>query len=485
MEGDVKITTKIYEYPRVEEFTSLSEKELVQLIEENREFWDKYSENEQYYIGANVAIASKRNVDSNNPDSRVAVPYARTMTQIVKGYMFKAGLITYDSDNDQYMEVLQEIFDRNDETLKTSELGESQSKYGLGVELMYIDEEAELRFTNVNPKECIFLNNMEIEPKLSGAIRYYLIDEDKQSKNNVKKYRLEVYYLDRVEVYNLEENSSNNFKITSKVDEYPNPFGKIPFVLYKNNQEFHADYEPVKPLVDAYDILASDSTNELNRFASAYLILKDYVFSNPDDDNMKKRELEKIKTRRVLEFLDGQGGAEFLTKDIPSDFFETVKGTLREDIEYHSHIPDFRSKNFSNASGVSMMWALFDFENFCSDKETLFSKGLQHRIDLINTYLKIRDVQFEKVNIRFKRNTPVNLTEIIENATKLKNAGLLADEDILKTFPEDLVDNVDLAVERLKAQKEKNMKMFDMDGGQDESNGFNPGDEEIPQQNGD
>jgi len=483
MEGDVKITTKIYEYPRVEDFTSLNEKELETLIEDNREFWNKYAENEQYYIGANVAIASKREVDKDNPDSRVAVPYARTMTQIVKGYMYKAGLITYDSDNEQYMQVLQEIFDRNDETLKTSELGESQSKYGLGVELLYIDDKAELRFTNVNPKECIFLFNMEIEPKLSGALRYYVIDEDKD-KLNSKTYKLEVYYLDRIEIYTLKEDSFNKFSVVSKDDQYPNVFKEIPFVIYKNNQEYHADYEPVKPLVDAYDILASDSTNELNRFASAYLILKDYVFSNPDDDNMKTRELEKLKSRRVLEFLDGQGGAEFLTKDIPSEFFEAVKGTLREDIEYHSHIPDFRSKNFSNASGVSMMWALFDFENFCSDKETLFSKGLQHRIDLINIYLGIRNIQAEKVNIRFKRNTPVNLTELIDNAVKLKNGGILSDEDILKTLPEDLVDNVDDALERLKAQRDENMQMFDIEGGSNGDQGFNSRDQEAQPNNG-
>ena len=86
--------------------------------------------------------------------------------------MYKPGLITYHSENQPYLDKLNEIFRENLEELKTSELGENQGKYGLGVELMYISDKTNIedinalpRFTSVSPEECVFIYNMEIEAR--------------------------------------------------------------------------------------------------------------------------------------------------------------------------------------------------------------------------------------------------------------------------------------------------------------------------------
>jgi len=366
LQTNIRTDIQLLQYPRYQDFVKASKEDIINLIDGNKQFKRKYARNLDYYIGKNTTINKRPNLDPDNPDSRIGVSYSRTFVQIIKGYMYKPGLVTYTSEDQAYLDRLLDIFEKNLEPLKTSELGENQCKYGLGVELLYTskeDNETIPRFSSVSPEECIFIFNMEIEAKLIGAIRYYLIEQ----KDAAKTYRVEVYFKDRVEVYTLEE--SNNNKTLTFNEDYPNFFGDVPFAFYANNQEYHADYEPLQPLMDAYDVMCSDAINELNRFASAYLILKEYIFSNPNDANEKANELSKLKTRRVLEFMSGEGGAEFLTKDIPSEFFEVIKRTIREDIEYHSHIPDFRSKSFEAKSGVAMEWSLFDFENLCSDKQ--------------------------------------------------------------------------------------------------------------------
>jgi SPP1 family phage portal protein len=427
MNGDVKNTIKILDYPKQVEFQNLTDEEIISLIQGNKSFEIKYQENLDYYISKNRVIGNKRNVDPYNPDSRVTVSNARTMTQTVKGYMYKPGLISYESADEAYMENLQRVFDFNNEPLISSELGENQSKYGLGVELNFIDVDENnapiVRFTSVKPNECVFVFNHDVVPKLIGAIRYYITKDNEETREKV--FNVEVYYLDHVDQYTMVVREN---KITLTLDTtYENFFNEIPFSLYINNNEYHADYEPVKTLVDAYDILTSDSVNEITRFAASYLILKDHIFSNPNDDNEKRLELEKLKTRRVLEFFNGEGGAEFLTKDIPSEFFKTVREALMEDIEKHSHVPDFRGETFQSKSGIAMQWALVDFENLCGDKQAWFEVGLRRRIRLINNFFKIKATDTAQVNIMFERNTPANNNERIQQVVALKQIGLLAD----------------------------------------------------------
>ena len=472
MNGDIKVSIKVLEYPKIETMDILTPDQIVKLIEDNQQIKNKCCENQDYYIGKNRAIVDKRGFDKDNPDSRVVVPYARTLTQIVKGYMYKPGLITYSSEDQVYINTINEIFDFNDEPLVTAELGESQSKYGLGIEILYVDQNEENqtlpRFSSVKPEEIILIYNMAIDPKVIGAIRYYITD--KAPDMNMDIYSVEVYYSDRVGTYKLTD--TNGKKSIEFITEYQHFFGEVPVNVYKNNTEMHADYEPIKPLIDAYDIMTSDSINEMNRFASAYLILKDYIFSNPEDGNEKAKELEMLKTRRVLEFMGGNGGAEFLTKDIPSEFFEVVKRTLREDIEYHSHIPDFRGKNFEAKSGVALQWSLLDFENLCGDKQALFEKGLRNRIKLINNFMSIKALEASKIDINFKRNTPADYTTLINTIIQLKTSGLLSDEDLIYMMPAEWVPDPEAALERMNQQKEENMIRFDemsmgAEGGED------------------
>ena len=82
------------------------------------------------------------------------------------------------------------------------------------------------------------------------------------------------------------------------------------------------DFEAVQPLIDAYDVLMSDSMNEFDRFAWAYLVLKGFQLS--------KNDVEDIKFKRVFQNLDEKSAIEFLTKEIPTEFVKHM-GDKREE----------------------------------------------------------------------------------------------------------------------------------------------------------
>jgi SPP1 family phage portal protein len=482
MTGDILNKTKILKYPKVKTFETIDEKSLIKFIDDHRvTFKSKYKTDLDYYIGKNCEIIKKINLDKYNPDNRITVPHSRTFVQIVKGYMYKPGLITYSSQNQGYIERINEIFKINNEPLKSAELGENQSKYGIGIELVYIDSildesiKAVPRFTSIDPEEIILIYNMDVEPKLIGAIRYFLVEENESEDE--KLYKVEVYFMNRVEIWQLKE-SHNKKEAIQTGEVYDNPFGEIPVIIYLNNQEYHADYSPVKPLIDAYDVLMSDSINEIQRFASAYLILKEYIFANPNDGNEKEHELAKLKTRRVFEFMSGEGGAQFLTKDIPGDFFEIVKKTLREDIEFHSHIPDFRSKSFEAASGVAMRFSIFDFENLCGDKQALFEVGLRKRLQLIDKILKIKAVDTSFVDIKFTRNLPTNVKEWVDIFVALVSTNKISEEDLFKILPKEIIPDLKEALKRAKKMKEENQAMLNFENAMDQDPGLDKSQEQ-------
>jgi len=475
MKTDIKNNFKVFKYPELEIDIGLflTAKQIIEQIEKHlNTFVNKFNENESYFLGVNRTIVTKEKDDEYAPDNRITVPYARTLNQIIKGYMYKPSLISYNSENEAYLQILQDIYDKNYEPLKTSELGEDQGKYGIAFELLFADseiEDAELStyplFIKCKPQEIIPIFQRSLNKKLICFIRYYIIEDstvDTNSKSNERKkvWNVEVYYKDKVETYEMTEKNGQKEIIIK--DEYEHFFGDVPLCMYVNNEEFQADHEPIVTLIDAYDKLISSSTNEEDRFSSAYLVLKNYILANSNDDNEKRQIMERLKKFRVFEVQD-DGEIKFLTKDIPSEFLSFLRGVLREDIQFHSHIPDFRDQNFQASSGEAMKWALFDFENLAAGKQAYMEVGLQRRIKLINNFLSIKAIDADKVTIKFERNLPSNDTMQIDNVIKLKNTELLSDISLLHLLPKDMVNDPDAEIELLKKQKEENIQMFDFE----------------------
>ena len=180
----------------------------------------------------------------------------------------------------------------------------------------------------------------------------------------------------------------------------------VSVAVYTNNDEIAGDFEHILPLIDAYDTLMSDSMNEFDRFAWAYLVLKNL--------NMTAEQVDDIKVTRVFEVMEN-GGVDFLTKDIQTQFIEFMRAWIREEIHKQTHIPDMADHNFAGTqSGIAIRYKLNDLENIASVKQIGFERGLYQRLRLLNGYFRtagispgdVRDVWFT-----FNRNIPANYEE--------------------------------------------------------------------------
>ena len=457
---------------RTEE-TELDTVSIEKWIEKHQHAVHEYTELWEYYLGKNHEILERKPADRNTPHNNTPVAYGRKIVNTFVGYAYRPRYITYKSDNDAYMAALNDTFNLNTEHIKTSRNGRNTAIFGAAYELVYIDgrapkpgvaidnavaPQAEARFINVDPRECILLYDYSPEPQKVIGIRYYAVTD--------LKYIVDVYYPDRIVTYNRTRKDENTDKWTyEQVGEYTNFLGEIPIVAYYFGDEMLGIIRPVKRLIDDYDVLVSDSIIEFDRFANAYLRLVGRAMDPPNANRTPTNHfnvwLQNLRKYRIFQNLGSSDDVTFLTKDIPKEFIEFMTNMLRDEIHKQSHVPDFVSEKLGgDLSGVAVQRMMFDFENLVSSAEGDFDLGLYDRMRLITKVYQLgrRNIQGtpDQVTISHKRNVPLNLKEFADMSLTMSQAGmsryLIAD-----VWPDDIIPDVN---EELQRQEEDKLSMF-------------------------
>lgn len=415
----------------------LSDKQLKKIIEdfelmEQPKFFDQ----EQYSDGQNTFIKTRVIAENTKdaPDYRIPISYARKIIKTISGYMFKPGLIQYNFENETEGDFFSDLFEHNNETLKTNQDGMNMCINGKGFELLYFDEQP--RFANIKAGYGIDLYNHDIEPKLIVFIRLY-------KKDDVKYY--EIYYSDVIQTYFFDE-KSKQFKFDSEIR---NLYLEIPVIVYYNNSDIISDIDIVKSLIDGYDILVSDSLNEFARFAWAYLLLAGMGL---DEENVKD-----IKVKRIFEHLDSTDAVKFLTKDIPTEYIKFMADWFKKEIHRQSFVPDLDELRFSGAvSGVALDKFLYIMEYVAADKEAFMRTALKKRISLIR---KIKNMPDEmNYKIIFNRNKPTNDIQNAQVYQTYYGKGISTE-----TLIDNYADFVEDAKKEMEKFEEENQGRIDLD----------------------
>ena len=398
----------------------------------------------QYYIAKNITIGQKTVGDQNLPNNKIAHPFATYITNTLAGYFMGDG-VTYTSvSEDSCLDELKMILEYSDEQDENMELAKSASIFGKGIELLWIDEEGNIRIKEIDPREMILVYDDTLEDELLYTIRFY------PSYDIVKDqrfYKVEIYTQKEIILYKADELLAN----FTLIETTPHYFDAVPVVVYQNNEEEMGDSEPVISLIDAYDKMESDSLDDFDYFVDAYLVLSGLVADSDDVAEMKKN--------RVI-LLDENSEAKWLTKSGDSQSTESVKTRLASDIHKFAQVPDMTDEAFAgNASGVAIKYKTMPMENLVAVKERKFKKGLQKRIELIFTILNLKggdNFDWRCIDIVFTRNLPANDTEVANMVSTLE--GIVSDETLLAqlSFVENPLDEL----ERIKQEKEENVAAF-------------------------
>lgn len=386
-----------------------------------------------YYVGKQNIL--KRQKDVGKPNHKVVNPYANYITDIMTGY-FVGEPITYKSTDDEMFEIISAIFNYNDEAAENAELAKDASVCGCAYELMYLDSDKQIRFKSISPIGAIPIYENTVEEDLLYFIRYY--DEEDILTGRITTI-VEIYTRNEVITYKKDYTAGG----LSLVSNIPHSWKMVPVVDYYNNEEAIGDFEPVITEIDAYDTLESDSLNDMDYFADAYLGLYGMSGTTAED-------VAALKEDRLL-LLPTGGKAEWITKSPNDTYIENMKTRLDANIHKFSKCPAMTDTAFAaNASGVAMKYKLMGLENATSKKERAFKKGLQRRLELICNMLAVMGTVYDyrAINIVFTRNIPANLLEMAQVVNQLGT--LVSEETKMSLLPIE----IDYQEEQLKKQKE-------------------------------
>ena len=428
---------------RIDKETQLTKEVIKWIIEKHSEEKARIAELRDYYNNKN-AIMNRQYKDANKPQNKLSHPFASYITNMATGY-FLGNPISYNSENQDLLERILDIFKYNDEADNNTTLAKYSSIAGYAVELLYIDENSNARFKALPGDEVVIVYDNTLEENILYAIRYF--EEDIPGEDKTKT-TINVYTSNAIQTYKLEDN-----EITF-IDETAHYFNDVPVSVYVNNDELYGDFERVKGLLDAYDKAQSDTANDFEYFTNALLVISGVLVEDEEGLNFKDN--------RVINFAGTDGKAEYLLKNINDSALENYKNRLVEDIHKFAQIPNLTDEKFAgNVSGESMKYKLMGLENIISVKEAKFKKGLMRRIELLCNFLNIATndlMLYTDIQPVFTRNKPKNEVEL---ASMVKNLyGILSDETLISILP--FIENSKEEIEKRDLEKENTLDNYNL-----------------------
>lgn len=412
-------------------------------IEQHKLMLPRYEYLENLYLGFHDIFRLPEK-EGWKPDHRLAVGFPRYITDTFIGYAYGKP-IKVQSEDEKFDEAMQLFAKRNALKDHNKETAKVACKFGHAFEYLYQNENTETRVTRFTPRQMFIVYDDSVAERALFAVRYGYHGE--KSKLRGKLYG-EILTPDQV--LKFEED-----KITDMND---NPYGKIPVVEWKLNEERIGLYESVAGLVETYNAALGEKANDVESFAEAYLAI---MGAEIDEEGIRR-----IRDSRIIN-LYGTNNAkdvliQFLQKPTADGTQENLLDRLETLIYQTSMVANISDDSFGGAtSGTSLAYKLQAMSNLAESFDSKVEKSIRKRLKLFCTLSTNtpRQDAYEDVEITFTRNVPKNLLEEAQTAAQL--SGIVSHETQLKGLS--IVADPKAELERIKDEDEESQPLSVID----------------------
>lgn len=332
-----------------------------------------------------------------------------------------------------------------------------------------------LVFEKYPSEECIPIYDNETQTYLTGFIHFYTIQDLTGEKPEDRIY---VEYWDEKEVrYFIEskvgdttvyledvtrerpechwyseiyDNALNNLKNIEK-----HSWGKVPFIEIENNEEKMTDLEPIKPLIDAYDLINSNFVNTVEDLKEIIWLINGYGA----EDLLSL--IENLKVNGVARTNDTAGKIDAKLLPIPYEARQALLKGLKELIYEFGRAVDTSNKDLIGQapSGVSLEFLYTDLDMKADDSIGGLTSAIYEVLWYVLQDLKMQGKIPLEINefdfkIEFNKSRIFNENEKINT---LNNDTILSTRSKLEKHP--LCDDVDIELQRIKDEQKEKMKM--------------------------
>lgn len=388
----------------------------------------------------NYAILDKSiNTKSDfKPDNRIAVNFAKYLVDTMNGF-FIGIPIKVSSDDESINNELQFLDKYNDQDDNNAELSKLCSIFGHAFEMYFNDEEGEIGITYLSPMDAFMIYDESILERPRYFIRVYT------DTNNVR--RGSISDSEYVRYFRFDPSVKWDLDETGAIYQEEHHFDGVPAVEYLENAERQGLFEPVMSMIDSYNKAISEKANDVDYFADAYLKIL--------GARMEQEDLNQIRRNRIINFdgsSDGNLVVEFLQKPSADGTQENLLNRLERLIFQISMIANINDENFGTSSGIALKYKLQSMSNLAMTKERKFTSGMNQRYKLIfsNPAAHLSSDDWVKINYKFMRNFPANLTDEVTNAKNL--SGVVSKETQLSVLS--IVDDAQAEIDRMEKEQD-------------------------------
>lgn len=362
--------------------------------------------NFDYYLG-NVRV-DKGAAPSGRPNNQAYTNLAKYITDTATGYF--AG-IAPEYTFERGAEALQGVLDLNDETSINYELAENMSIAGAAFDLVWIDGGGRIRITPVDPRTAFIIRDNTVDRRAKAGVRYWKTEQGVAG---------ELYTPGQRAVFEIK----NDTVIKGRE---PLPFLGIPLTEYRNNRFLEGDFACVIKNIDQYNLTVSNTTDDLQSIANAFLAIVGMMGTDEED-------IARMNRDRVV-LLEENGQMQFVTKDLNASAVENHLKKLKQDIMQVAGVPDLSDEFFSgNASGVALEYKMWGLNRLFARKRAEMEKGLFERLSRVTEALNAAGAGLpaaaDNASVRFFKNMPRDTSTLVENASKL--AGLVSERTLFE-----------------------------------------------------
>ena len=436
---------------------------------------------DEYYAGHNVEIEKKSRVfydkDRNpvdNPNAsniRHNSQFLRNLVQQKQDYGFaKTFILNVSTDTeaevdlktDGYGKVWKKFCDGLLYKLSYKLAGQAVN-HGKAWCYVWIDEDGEFCMKDV-PGQLVYpVWSDRNHDKLDRLVYDYTVDYYQSDSPTTTEYA-EYWDKDTREVFNVTngyekvpvflDGEGNSIDGHMFAGEEPVSWGRIPFVCLKGTDDERTLLSFIKRYVDTYDLLDSRSADGLLDDLDPLLVFKGI---SPDvRDLIEARELAKM-TRTMS--LDADGDAYYVQAQTQIDAYQKKMESIRRDIMKFGYGVDYEDLRFNGNPNQMVIKSLYQnldgytdglerhFQDFVDDVKYFFDKWWE-----MMGYGTFDEAQGYKVLVKLDRSMMINMSQLIEDAGKLKETGV-SQRTIHEFNP--VVLDVDVEEERVKRELEE------------------------------
>lgn len=384
--------------------TNVTESLIREALTLHAQLLHKFKEDYDYYVGKHNILTQKPK-ENGKPDHRIMVNFPKYIVDRYTSY-FIGVPVKVTSDDEQVNEFVDLYRMENDMEDMEYEIAKTASIYGRAYAYLAQDENSDTLITYATPLEAFVVYDDTIFQRPLFSVYY---------STNQTTGEFSGRYTTRTEIVDFIGDTSNFVTDESQI----NPYGGIPLIEIVENEERQSAFENVKTLIDSVNRTLSEKMNDVDALADAYLKIL--------GAELDKDALEKLRDNRVINMEGADGKSivvEFLTKPNGDTTQENLLDRLQDLIFQIAMVANINDKDFgSAASGVSLQYKLQAMKDLAQAKERKLKVAMKEWYKMLfkvqSITGKLPENAWNKLNYKFTRNLPNNISDEAETAKNL------------------------------------------------------------------